>query len=286
MRTQRFKQGHVLQKAHHTRLCPTRCPHTLQKRRLLTSKASGNDSPDLIESLVGKLFGRQALEDSSPFGMKRMSAEDYPEMYPATTDQWADPLAGDSKEVATLRPLLARTQLERVPLRLAYDAGRDGWSAAAFHERVNTFGAGLVVLQTAGGAVVGGYNPRGWIGLGEDRDAIAAFLFTWPDGNTAARPIKLPKVGGPSMAVIDNPSNGVKFGPDGLRCLVPGKERVAVSRLGTYYARLPDGGRSLFAPGEDARGAEVVNVQCWVAEGAGEAWKLDGIVWSTERSGG
>ena len=40
----------------------------------------------------------------------------------------------------------------------------------------------------------GGYNPKGWIGLGEDRDAIAAFLFTWPDGDTSKRPIKLQKV--------------------------------------------------------------------------------------------
>ena len=39
----------------------------------------------------------------------------------------------------------------------------------------------------------GGYNPKGWIGLGEDRDAIAAFLFTWPDGDTSRRPIKLQK---------------------------------------------------------------------------------------------
>jgi hypothetical protein len=38
------------------------------------------------------------------------------------------------------------------------------------------------------------------IGLGEDRDAIAAFLFTWPDGDTAKPAIKLPKVhASPSM---------------------------------------------------------------------------------------
>lgn len=198
------------------------------------------------------------------------------------TDEWAAPLPGDAPEVAALRPLLVKTQLEAVSLRLAYDAARDGWSAAAFHERVNTFGAGLIVFETAGGAVGGGYNPRGWIGLGEDRDAMAAFLFTWPDGDTAARPAKLPKVGGPSLAVVDKPEAGVAFGAEGLKLLVPGRERQARCRLGTFYARLPDGGRSLFAAGEDAKGAELVALRCYVAEGSGEAWELDGIVWKTK----
>ena len=31
-------------------------------------------------------------------------------------------------------------------------------------------------------------------GLGEDRDSLAAFLFTWPDGDTSQAAIKLPKV--------------------------------------------------------------------------------------------
>lgn len=72
----------------------------------------------------------------------------------------------------------------------------------------------LVVARTEGGALIGGYNPRGFIGIGEDRDAIAAFLFTWPDGNTAQRPIKLPKTGGPGLAVVDR--GGIKFGAEGL----------------------------------------------------------------------
>jgi hypothetical protein len=46
---------------------------------------------------------------------------------------------------------------------------------------------------------------------------MAAFLFTWPDGNTAERPTKLPKVGGPGLAVLDRSSSGPMFGPDGLR---------------------------------------------------------------------
>lgn len=159
---------------------------------------------------------------------------------PAATDVWAEPVEGDAEDVAALRPLLAQTQLERVPLRLAYDAERDGWTAAAFHGRVDTFGAALVVAQTGtgasglqaaahlpcspsaprcllalarrapaalpvvatqsrslpteGGALVGGYNARGWSGIGEDRDSPASFLFTWRDGDFSKRPVKLPKV--------------------------------------------------------------------------------------------
>lgn len=241
-----------------------------------------NDSPDMIESLVGMIFGKNALEDRSPLGMKRIST---PEMYPATTDEFALPLQGDCPEVARyVRPVLAATQLERLPLRLAYDANRDGWSAEAFHDRVNTFGAGLVLMKTVGGAVIGGYNPRGWIGLGEDRDSIAAFLFTWPQEPPAENPIKLPKVGGPSLAVIDNPSSGIQFGAEGLKALIPGHERQVKCRLGTFYAKLPDGKRSLFAPSENQKVTELEELRCYVAQGSGEAWNLDGIIWKTEQT--
>lgn len=39
-----------------------------------------------------------------------------------------------------------------------------------------------------------GYNPEGFIGLGEDRASNGAFLFTWPDGDTSKPGLKLPKV--------------------------------------------------------------------------------------------
>lgn len=110
---------------------------------------------DPIERLVGKLFGRKALEDPTPGGLKRLSDEAAKELYPATVDQWADPLPGDSEDVAVLRQLLAQTQLEAAPLRLAFDADRDGWSADAFHAGVDGFGACLVVAET--GAWVTGW---------------------------------------------------------------------------------------------------------------------------------
>jgi hypothetical protein len=211
--------------------------------------AKDPDAPDIIESLVAKFFGKKALEDRSPGGMKRL---DVPEMFGPVLDRWADPVEGDTGSAVIIRPLLAGTQLESTNLRLAYSAERDGWSAAAFHERVNTFGAGIVVLRTAGGALIGGYNPRGWIGLGEDsRDSIAAFLFTFPTGTSKQqKPIKLPKVGGASLAVVDKPDAGIAFGAEGLKFLIPGRERIAKCRLGTFYAKMPDGWKNLIAPGE------------------------------------
>ncbi|EFN54294.1 hypothetical protein CHLNCDRAFT_135883 [Chlorella variabilis] len=127
---------------------------------------------DLIESFFGRLFGRPALDDPTPFGLKRVSEEAAKELYPAVTDTFAESLSGDNEDVAKLRPLLAQTQLESVPLRLAYDADQDGWTPTAFHQRVDGFGAALVVAETVGGAVVGGYNPRGEMGKG--RNAVFA----------------------------------------------------------------------------------------------------------------
>lgn len=59
---------------------------------------------------------------------------------------------------------------------------------------IKLHGAQLVVATTEGGAICGGYNPAGWIGLGDDRDSLSAFLFTWPDGDTSLPPVKLRKV--------------------------------------------------------------------------------------------
>jgi hypothetical protein len=45
-------------------------------------------------------------------GMKRFGKERFPEQYPATVDEFADPVEGDSPDVAALRPLLKSTNLE------------------------------------------------------------------------------------------------------------------------------------------------------------------------------
>lgn len=62
------------------------------------------------------------------------------------------------------------------------------------------------------------------------------------------------QVGGAGLAIIDKAEAGPQFGAEGLTIpLQPGQERLAKSRLGTYYARRADGGRSLFAAGEEKR---------------------------------
>ena len=58
-------------------------------------------------------------------------------------------------------------------------------------------------------------------------------------------------------------------------------ERRVKCRLGTYYARRPDGARTLFADGEDARATELTSLRVYVAAGNAEAWELDGVVWKT-----
>lgn len=214
--------------------------------------------------------------------MKRLSGAALAEQYPATNEE-AAPLPGDAPAVAPLRRLLKNTRLEAAPLALAYDADRDGWTVGALLAGVATRGASVVVAETAGGAVCGGYAPRSWLGLGEEKSAMSAFLFTWRDGNTAGPITKLAKVGGPGLALIDRPGEGPRWGAEGLTIpLAPSDPRLAKSRLGTYYARLPDGGRSLFAEGETWKeGAQLKSLRVWVAEGGPEAWELDGVVWKT-----
>lgn len=75
-----------------------------------------------------------------------------------------------------LNPTQRPTPLSVSARRLAYDAERDGWSAEAFHGRVDTYGAAVVVARTAGGAVCGGYNPNGWIGDSAHAGMHASFF--------------------------------------------------------------------------------------------------------------
>ncbi len=69
------------------------------------------------------------------------------------------------------------------------------------------------------------------------------------------------QVGGAGLAVIDKAEAGPQFGAEGLTIpLQQGQERVGKSRLGSYYARRADGGRTLFAAGEEKR-AQLVDLK-------------------------
>jgi hypothetical protein len=149
---------------------------------------------DPVEKVFEFFFGKPEKE---PLGLKRFGRERFPEQYPATVDEWADPLEGDSPDVAKLRPLLKNTNVEFRKLKLTYDANRDGWNAIKFHQCVDRLGGALVVCKTSSGQICGGYNPKGWVGYGEARGSLAAFLFT---KNRDGSYTKLRKVGGAGMA--------------------------------------------------------------------------------------
>ena len=83
-------------------------------------KASANDDqPDVVTRVFGRLFGNRLLDEKSPGGMKRMSEEAMLEQYPATLTETAAPVEGDDDAVAVIRPLLAQTRLQKLPLRCA-----------------------------------------------------------------------------------------------------------------------------------------------------------------------
>ena len=65
-----------------------------------------------------------------------------------------------------------------VSLTCVYKASRDGWSATAFHDKVDTLGSGIVAAQPAfGGRVFGGFNPSGWRSTDDYTTATTAFLW-------------------------------------------------------------------------------------------------------------
>ena len=158
--------------------------------RLPERKAPANND------FISRFFGA-FLPTPEDIGLTRFNRTSKPENYYATTDEWAEMLPEDTDaDIALLRQTLKYTNLEFRPLKLVYSANRDGWNAKSFHERVDKLGPAVVLARTSSGGVVGGYNPTGWVNYGEYRGSIAAFLFTWSDGNTKIRPVKVPKISG------------------------------------------------------------------------------------------
>ena len=54
------------------------------------------------------------------------------------------------------------------------------------------------------------------------------------------------------------------------------------SQLGSYYERLPGGGRSLFGPRDDPRIAELTALRVYVADEAPPQFRLDGLTWKSD----
>lgn len=218
-------------------------PSEAKSDKKTTGAVANDGDSDPVEKMFSFFFG---AKEESPMGMKRFGAERFPEQYPAVIDEYAAPVASDNADVAALRPLLKNTNLETRALKLTYDANRHGWNPTAFHNKVDKLGGGLVVCQTSDGLVCGGYNPKGWVGYGEARGSIAAFLFVYKRG-LGDLPSKLRKVGGKSLAQQDLPEAGPCFGADSL--VIPldtANPKLARSKLGSYYERFPDGTNTLF----------------------------------------
>ena len=174
----------------------------------------------------------------------------FPEQYPATYEINEEELPEDASipEALMVRPLLKNTQLQSRPLKVVYDANRDGWNPDAFHKAVDGLGASVVLATDRDGKLCGGYNPKGYASLGGARPSVAAFLFYQRNGD---RFQKLRKVGGGGLACArDDPSYGISFGPDGLVIGLQAKrERLAASKLGPYFERGPEDLPSLFSCG-------------------------------------
>lgn len=209
------------------------------------------DDDDPIEKIFGVFFGKK---EKAPQGLARFNSNKFPEQYPAVLDEWADSIETDDSDMAILRPFLKNTNLETRSLKLTYDANRDGFDPIIFHSKVDKLGGAVVFCTTRAGIKCGGYNPKGWVGYGEARGSIAAFLYIIGSKYDAsgAPGIKLRKVGGPGLAQMDLPETGPQFSPDAL--VIPmeqGSPKMARSKLGSYYERLPDGTNSLF--GKDSQ---------------------------------
>ena len=50
-------------------------------------------------------------------GMKRFGSERFPEQYPATTTEWANPVSTDTKDMALFHPLRKNTILDTGALK-------------------------------------------------------------------------------------------------------------------------------------------------------------------------
>ena len=221
-----------------------------------------SDDLDPIERLFNFFFGPREAE---PAGLKRFGRGKFPEQYPCVKDVWASLLSSDSKNRFTkFRPMLASTNMEFREMRVVYDAAKDGWSASQFHTSVDRKGAALMVCETSEGQLIGGYNPKGWVGLGEYRSSLAAFLFSFEDGDQQDRPTKLSKVGGKGLSVVDEPENGPMFGMDSIVVDLP--TRSLYSKLGNYYEKLPSGRNSIIRNGRASSKIRNCRVFCGVYE--------------------
>ena len=231
------------------------------------------DDRDVAEKLFGFFFGEV---EAAPMGLTRMNVDTQPDQYTAeTSGNRNEPVAGDDADLkAWVRPVLLQTMLAKLPMYEVYDSNQDGWTPRAFHDAVDRRGPGVVLATSTDGQKFGGYNSKGWVGLGENRAGLSNFLFAWRrDGGFD----KLPKVGGAGMGVVDKPETGPYFGPEGLTIPLFSKSpRRARCKLGPYYQRMPSGGNSMFEGG--AGEVALTRLQVFVGDWGGEPIPFDDAI--------
>ena len=234
-----------------------------------------NDPQDASdkEDFITKIFGAFMPKPES-VGLSRFNRDTLPENYPATKTEFIEECLPSDKDqdMKLLRPLLARTNLRDRKLKLAYSSKRDGFNSQSFHKKVDALGPAIVLVRTVDGVTCGGYNPCGWVNLGEARGNIAAFLFLIDEDGKGKGPgnryIKLQKIGGAGMAQVDD-GGGPKFGAEGLTIpLLKANPKVIRSKLGLYYENLPDGGRTLL--GDKKMESEISEFKVYVGDWSGE----------------
>ena len=123
---------------------------------------------DFITRMVVKVFGQDALDDPEPMGLKRMSKEEWPDQWPALCDgSSADALpSDDTEELRLVRAVLKQTQLETMPLGIAYDASTHGWRASSFHTQCDGQGAAVLIHAARADEVVGEVRTNGTVYYG------------------------------------------------------------------------------------------------------------------------
>lgn len=65
--------------------------------------------PKPLTAVVSSMFFGQ--KEDAPANLKRMTVKSFPDQYPAEKVLQAEPVPGDSKDIAVIRPLLKQTDL-------------------------------------------------------------------------------------------------------------------------------------------------------------------------------
>ncbi|KAJ1486933.1 hypothetical protein T484DRAFT_1618379, partial [Baffinella frigidus] len=170
------------------------------------------------------------------------------------------------------------TYLEGRMLACVFDGDRDGWTARAFHAECDLQGPCVLLGQTMEGAWFGAFNPDGWRGDDDYRASANAFLFAFPAAMGGEAWVKSEKIGGGDGSIFDYARSGPHFGADGLiigksqaavtglfagpdmedLTTAQGELRLASSRLGQSYARLPPEAGQTSLLGGDCESATLV----------------------------